>query len=287
MSRIVVGLTVAIHRHARTLSYPPNASRLNCCLSSSNANYMANDESKTQLSDDSRDELRESKRMKFSSDLSANPFGASTDAYRGPSGSVSTSIPNESSSATDTQDVKMKRASSIKRSSSVGYAKSGKGKQKDQKKSERRNRRGTRDEPTVEGEDANVPKAPRLPKRQCALLIGFCGSGYSGMQMYVCSDYTQLFLSSISSQPDHDRTIEGVLFQAMVRAGTVSQDNADDPVKVNECLPLARSFTFSYFVDQSCTRCSDRRRCPCSGQPSLPQNDYERPWGARHGGTYK
>jgi hypothetical protein len=34
------------------------------------------------------------------------------------------------------------------------------------------------------------------------------------------------------SQPDHTRTIEGVLFQSMVRAGAVSQDNADDPVKV-------------------------------------------------------
>ena len=27
------------------------------------------------------------------------------------------------------------------------------------------------------------PKALRLPKRQCALLLGFCGSGYRGMQM--------------------------------------------------------------------------------------------------------
>ena len=30
-----------------------------------------------------------------------------------------------------------------------------------------------------------IPKPPRYPKRQCALLIGFCGSGYSGMQMQV------------------------------------------------------------------------------------------------------
>lgn len=32
-------------------------------------------------------------------------------------------------------------------------------------------------------------------------------------------------------QPDV-RTIEGVLFDALVRAGAVSKDNADDPVKV-------------------------------------------------------
>ena len=31
-----------------------------------------------------------------------------------------------------------------------------------------------------------TPSKPRLgPKRQCALLIGFCGVGYSGMQMWV------------------------------------------------------------------------------------------------------
>ena len=34
-----------------------------------------------------------------------------------------------------------------------------------------------------------------------------------------------------ASQPDV-RTIEGVLFDAMVKAETVSKDNADNPVKV-------------------------------------------------------
>jgi tRNA pseudouridine38-40 synthase len=36
----------------------------------------------------------------------------------------------------------------------------------------------------------------------------------------------------LHSQPNI-RTIEGVLFDAMVKAGAVSQDNADDPVKVS------------------------------------------------------
>lgn len=40
-------------------------------------------------------------------------------------------------------------------------------------------RKGTLVLPTDEME----PKALRLPKRQCALLLGFCGSGYRGMQM--------------------------------------------------------------------------------------------------------
>ena len=32
----------------------------------------------------------------------------------------------------------------------------------------------------------SVDKAPRLPKRMCVLLIGYCGTGSNGMQMYVC-----------------------------------------------------------------------------------------------------
>ncbi|KAF7307477.1 PseudoU-synth-1 domain-containing protein [Mycena indigotica] len=63
--------------------------------------------------------------------------------------------------------------------------------------------------------DSDEPKAPRLPKRMCALLIGFCGSGYSGMQIQ-----------------RNAKTIENTLFDALVRIGAVSKDNADDPVKV-------------------------------------------------------
>lgn len=49
-------------------------------------------------------------------------------------------------------------------------------------------RRGTRPEgearpATEEGES----RTARLPKRMSALLIGFCGAGYNGMQMYVSS----------------------------------------------------------------------------------------------------
>jgi len=38
-------------------------------------------------------------------------------------------------------------------------------------------------EPSLGPDGEELPKALRLPKRQCALLMGFCGSGYSGMQM--------------------------------------------------------------------------------------------------------
>ncbi|KLO04316.1 pseudouridine synthase, partial [Schizopora paradoxa] len=77
-------------------------------------------------------------------------------------------------------------------------------------------RRGTRkeaDDADADGE--GVEKTPRLPKRLHALLIGYAGSGFNGMQI----------------QPDV-RTIEGEIFKALVNAGAVSKDNADDPVKV-------------------------------------------------------
>lgn len=59
------------------------------------------------------------------------------------------------------------------------------------KKTDRRGKRATRErEPwnaprestgAADGEE----KKERLAKRKCAVLIGFCGTGYSGMQVYV------------------------------------------------------------------------------------------------------
>jgi len=47
-----------------------------------------------------------------------------------------------------------------------------------------RNLRGTRKSAASDATSVPTPSKPRLgPKRQCALLIGFCGEGYSGMQM--------------------------------------------------------------------------------------------------------
>ncbi|KAI6041256.1 pseudouridine synthase [Pisolithus marmoratus] len=105
----------------------------------------------------------------------------------------------------------------------AGYPKSRRGKSKDGRNVGRR--RGTREriqqvgnnDPASpqEEQEEHKTKTPRLPKRATAVLLGFCGTGCSGMQI----------------QPNL-RTIEGVLFDALVRAGAVSQDNADDPVKV-------------------------------------------------------
>lgn len=57
-------------------------------------------------------------------------------------------------------------------------------------------------------------REPRRPKRKVACLIGYCGSGYHGMQ---------------ANPPQ--KTIEGDLFQAFVQAGAISKDNSNDPKK--------------------------------------------------------
>lgn len=54
----------------------------------------------------------------------------------------------------------------------------------------------------------------RQPKRKVACMIGYCGTGYHGMQL---------------NPPQ--KTIEGDMFDAFVKAGAISQNNADDPKK--------------------------------------------------------
>lgn len=54
----------------------------------------------------------------------------------------------------------------------------------------------------------------RMPKRKVAVMIGYAGTGYKGMQIN-----------------DKEKTIEGDLFNAFVAAGAISKANADDPKK--------------------------------------------------------
>ncbi|KAJ7066326.1 pseudouridine synthase [Mycena amicta] len=134
--------------------------------------------------------------------------------------------PNEDADAPGSPDPKRAKPAEDGIGKGTGKGKGkGKAKDKDDKNSKKagRRRRG-RDTETGYGEHPRAsvsidgePKAktPRLPKRMCALLIGFCGSGYSGMQIQ-----------------QNARTIENTLFDALVRIGAVSKDNADDPVKV-------------------------------------------------------
>ncbi|KAF9421930.1 tRNA pseudouridine synthase 1 [Podila epigama] len=72
----------------------------------------------------------------------------------------------------------------------------------------------TEKEPVEAGEE-NEDEA-RIPKRKIALLMGYCGTGYQGMQVNPGA-----------------KTIEGDLFKAMIKAGAVSKQNADDIKKVS------------------------------------------------------
>ncbi|KAJ4355822.1 tRNA pseudouridine synthase 1 [Didymosphaeria variabile] len=54
----------------------------------------------------------------------------------------------------------------------------------------------------------------RRPKKKVAVMIGYSGTGYKGMQI-----------------DNKQKTIEGDLFNAFVKAGAISKANADDPKK--------------------------------------------------------
>ncbi|KAG0206613.1 tRNA pseudouridine synthase 1 [Mortierella sp. GBA30] len=74
---------------------------------------------------------------------------------------------------------------------------------------------GSNAEGAVQAED-DAEKEAKIPKRKVALLMGYCGTGYQGMQVN-----------------PNAKTIEGDLFKAMVQAGAVSKDNSDDIKKVS------------------------------------------------------
>ncbi|KAI8575309.1 hypothetical protein K450DRAFT_262338 [Umbelopsis ramanniana AG] len=60
------------------------------------------------------------------------------------------------------------------------------------------------------------PAPERKPKKKVAVLVGFCGTGYQGMQINPTA-----------------KSIEGELFNAFCKTGAVSEDNSDDPKKVS------------------------------------------------------
>jgi tRNA pseudouridine38-40 synthase len=62
------------------------------------------------------------------------------------------------------------------------------------------------------------------------MLGSYCGTGYSGMQMCAHMHWGRIRADQYSQTSA--KTIEGELFQALVKAGAISQDNADDAKKV-------------------------------------------------------
>ena len=77
--------------------------------------------------------------------------------------------------------------------------------------------------PQLDADGNPIPKPPRLPKKKVAVMIGYCGTGYHGMQY----------------NPPHP-TIEAALFKAFVEAGAISKDNSDD-LKKNGFMRAART----------------------------------------------
>ncbi|PLB47109.1 putative tRNA pseudouridine synthase, partial [Aspergillus steynii IBT 23096] len=61
---------------------------------------------------------------------------------------------------------------------------------------------------------ADIDSEERRPKKKVAVLLGYSGTGYKGMQL-----------------SDTEKTIEGELFSAFVAAGAISKANAADPKK--------------------------------------------------------
>ncbi|KAK3064735.1 tRNA pseudouridine synthase 1, partial [Teratosphaeriaceae sp. CCFEE 6253] len=59
-----------------------------------------------------------------------------------------------------------------------------------------------------------IDQESRRPKRKVAVFVGYSGTGYKGMQI-----------------TPTERTIEGDLFAAFIKAGAISKANADDPKK--------------------------------------------------------
>ncbi|RLV96676.1 tRNA pseudouridine synthase 1 [Spathaspora sp. JA1] len=74
-------------------------------------------------------------------------------------------------------------------------------------------------------ERGNPIKSDRRPKRKCAVMIGYCGTGYNGMQ-----------LQNDPAIP----TIERDLYDAFGKAGAISQENAVD-IKKSGFMRAART----------------------------------------------
>ncbi|KAK6897770.1 tRNA pseudouridine synthase 1 [Candida tropicalis] len=67
--------------------------------------------------------------------------------------------------------------------------------------------------PLVDENGNPVEKTPRRPKRKVAVMLGYCGTGYNGMQ--------------VQNDPNV-KTIEKDVYEAMVKAGAISKENSTD-----------------------------------------------------------
>lgn len=69
-----------------------------------------------------------------------------------------------------------------------------------------------------EGEEVGEIKKPKLPKKRVAILLGYIGTNYCGLQFQLGKNSTP--------------SIEETVFESLVKVGGVSQENSDDIRKV-------------------------------------------------------
>lgn len=79
--------------------------------------------------------------------------------------------------------------------------------------------------PRLDENGQPIPKSERKPKKKCAVMIGYCGTGYNGMQL---------------QNDPAIKTIERDIYEAMARAGAISPENADD-IKKSGFMRAART----------------------------------------------
>ncbi|KAK6203310.1 pseudouridine synthase [Scheffersomyces amazonensis] len=95
--------------------------------------------------------------------------------------------------------------------------------------SEEKRQRKTYDQtefkPMLDDEGNPIPKSERKPKKKVAVMIGYCGTGYNGMQL--------------QNDPKIP-TIERDIYEAMARAGAISPENAVD-IKKSSFMRAART----------------------------------------------
>jgi tRNA pseudouridine38-40 synthase len=81
--------------------------------------------------------------------------------------------------------------------------------------------------------EEEIANEERRPKKKVALMMGYSGTGYFGMQLYVPSDLLLCDHCVLTEnyRNENQKTIEGDLFAALVAAGAISKANASDPKK--------------------------------------------------------
>ncbi|KAL2064113.1 hypothetical protein VTL71DRAFT_4607 [Oculimacula yallundae] len=87
-------------------------------------------------------------------------------------------------------------------------------KRNDEEQAAKRRKVNDGDEAEPQFSKEEIDAEDRKPKRKVAVMVGYAGSGYKGMQINGA-----------------EKTIEGDIFKAFVAAGAISKANADDPKK--------------------------------------------------------